>query len=324
MKVSRADYIIGDRIHGRYEITNFLGEGGIAQVYECVDLSNGQHVAVKVFHPLENTPDLIRIGTQKEAGTLASVRHPNIVSVLNVGHTQKGMFIVMELIKGQNLAELIKETVVQEREFISIALQSIEGLAAVHRNGFLHLDIKPGNIMLVEEPNGFVRVKLVDFGLAQICGTESMKSPDGEILGSIFYISPERLLGEIPHFKSDYYSLGHTFYHLLAGKPAFHYTDAEAVAEAHVNDDAPRLTTWRPDLSPDIVQVIHWMLQRRLEDRPESTLDILHRLNEIYLRHASAEATAREAALHTPAPISDHPSTKKWTQRLMGWFKKKS
>lgn len=321
MKVSLADYIIGDRIHGRYEVSNFLGEGGIAQVYECVDLSNGQHVAVKVFHPSPTTPDLIRMGTQKEAVTLASIRHPNIVSVFNIGHTQKGMFIVMELIKGRNLAELIKDRVVQEREFISIALQSVEGLAAVHRNGFLHLDIKPGNIMLLEEPDG-IRVKLVDFGLAQLCGTESMKSPNGEILGSIFYISPERLLGEVPQFKSDYYSLGHTFYHLLAGKPAFHYTDAEAVADAHVNDDAPSLATWRPDLSEDVIQVIHWMLQRRLEDRPESTLDILQRFNEIYLRHAAADAAAREAALHPITPITEPPPKKKWTQRLMGWFNK--
>lgn len=317
MKVSKADYIIGDRIHGRYEITNFLGEGGIAQVYQCVDLSTHETVAVKVFQPLPTTPDLVRQGTEREAHTMASVRHPNVVSVLNIGHTQKGFFIVMELVKGLNLAELMKERALTQTEFLPIARQTLEGLGAVHRNGFLHLDIKPANIMLAEERPGFTRVKLVDFGLAQLNGTESLQSPDGEILGSIFYISPERLTGEKPLFYSDFYSLGHTFYHLLAGHPAFHYCNAETVADAHLHHDAPDLSTLRPDIDPELCQIIHWMIHREIENRPTSTLEILSSLNKVLLRSASADA-----AIALPAPPPALPVTKKWTNLLFGWLQR--
>ncbi|MDP8956704.1 MAG: protein kinase [Actinomycetota bacterium] len=222
--------LIGARLGGRYEIRSLLGQGGMADVYSAHDSVLGRTVAVKVLRgPLtsESRP-LARF--REEAEAAAALSHPNIVSLFDIA-TEGGLpFIVMELVPGETLSEVIwREAPLPPERAAEIAEAVADALAFAHAAGFVHRDVKPGNIMLT--PWG--HVKVLDFGITRALSRARLTA-SMELRGTAEYLSPEQARGVDVDGRSDIYSLGAVMFEMLTGRPPFEAESALAVARMHL------------------------------------------------------------------------------------------
>lgn len=224
--------IIGKTLGNRYEIEEIIGVGGMATVYKAKDKLLNRYVAVKVLKDeFSNDTDFIK-RFQVEAQAAASLSHPNIVSVYDVGNEGDLHYIVMELIEGQTLKEIIKE---RERlpwkEAVNIALQIAGGLAKAHANHIVHRDIKPHNIIITKD--GIAKV--TDFGIAKAVSNSTINA-FGSTVGSVHYFSPEHARGGYTDTRSDIYSLGVVLYEMVTGKLPFDADTPVSVALKHLQE----------------------------------------------------------------------------------------
>lgn len=227
----------GQRINGRYEILRILGEGGMANVYLAEDTILGRKVAVKVLRgDLANDEKFVR-RFQREALAASSLNHPNIVEMYDVGEDNGDFYIVMEYIEGRNLKQLIKKRgALTIPEVVDIMLQLTDGLAHAHDAYIIHRDIKPQNILILD--NGLV--KITDFGIAMALNSSQLTQTNS-VMGSVHYLPPEQASGKGSTIKSDIYSLGILMYELLTGKLPFKGENAVEIALKHMKDPLPSL-----------------------------------------------------------------------------------
>nr|WP_255404635.1 Stk1 family PASTA domain-containing Ser/Thr kinase [Thermoactinomyces sp. DSM 45892] len=251
----------GKRLSGRYEILNRIGGGGMAVVYKAKDMSLHRNVAVKVLsESLSNDSEFIR-RFSREAQAAASLSHPNIVNVYDVGQDDYTQFIVMELIEGPTLKQHIQEQgPLSVEEAAEIAIQICDGLSNAHDNGIVHRDIKPHNILL----GGNGRAKVTDFGIARAASSSTI-TQTGSVMGSVHYFSPEQARGGVITEKSDIYSLGVVFYEMLTGKLPFDGDSAIGIALQHLQEPVPDPKELNPDIPDNIVKI----LLRSMEKDPE-------------------------------------------------------
>lgn len=230
--------MIGHELGGRYQIIERVGGGGMALVYRAQDILLNRNVAIKVLRQqFVNDEEFIR-RFRREAQSAASLSHPNIVSVYDVGQEDEVHYIVMEYVEGQNLNEIIKERApLQVEEAIRIASQIADALEHAHHNQIIHRDIKPHNILIGR--NG--RVKVTDFGIARAV-TSTTITQTGSVVGSVHYFSPEHAKGVATGEKSDIYSLGIVLYQMLTGRLPFLGESPISVALKHLQEqfDEPR------------------------------------------------------------------------------------
>ena len=217
---------------GRYEILHELGRGAMGVVYQARDPLIDRTVAVKTINldaSIERV-DAFERRFYREAKSAGRLNHPNIVTIHDVGRSGNSAYIAMEFLQGRSLREIIDSGVVlPPDEIADIAAQVADGLACAHANGVVHRDIKPGNIMLLD--NG--TVKITDFGIALLChGSRTL----GTVFGSPKYISPEQVVGQQADGRSDIFSLGAVLYELLTGVPAFTASDLDAVLCQVINE----------------------------------------------------------------------------------------
>jgi len=213
-------------LQGRYRITAFIGQGGMATVYRATDELLHREVAVKLFPPSEDQSSLDR--QSNELHILASLNHHNLVALFDAGvesftdPAHSRMFLVMELVTGDTLRAKVRENVLPVREVAQIGNDLAEGLEYIHRRGIVHRDVKPSNILMVDYPDGGARSrpKLSDFGVA-IVRTDPDETADTSTAGTVPYLSPEQLRGEEVGPASDIYSLGLVLLECLTGRPAF-------------------------------------------------------------------------------------------------------
>ncbi|MEM9443911.1 MAG: serine/threonine-protein kinase [Verrucomicrobiota bacterium] len=271
----------GSMLANRYEVVRKLGAGGLGEVFECLDIAKNRRVAVKRLHQSGEELGYSSDTTVNEARTLASLRHPNILKIYDLAWDQGKIIIVMELVEGKTLSSIVKERPLTLSEFIALATQILEGVGAAHRRGLLHLDIKPANIMLEPIANSPFKVKLLDFGLAQIRNQAPIRTNDGSIMGSIYFIAPEQLHAEPLSERTDIYAVGHVFYNALCGRVAFPYRNFEDVIQAQLHKDPKHLAELCPDVSVDLCNWIHWFLEKDTDSRPRSTQDALRELTKI-------------------------------------------
>ncbi|WP_052807448.1 Stk1 family PASTA domain-containing Ser/Thr kinase [Risungbinella massiliensis] len=252
----------GKKLGGRYEIISRLGGGGMAVVYKALDHSLGRYVALKILsESLSNDNEFVR-RFSREAQAAASLSHPNVVNVYDVGKDGYTYYIVMEIVEGPTLKQYIQQKgVVPTDEAALIAIRICDGLAHAHENQIIHRDIKPHNILL-DQKGG--RVKVTDFGIARAASSSTI-TQKGAVMGSVHYFSPEQARGGLTGEKSDIYSLGIVMYEMLTGQLPFDGDQAISIALMHLQNPVtdPR------QINPNIPDNFAKILLRALEKDPE-------------------------------------------------------
>lgn len=242
----------GQKINDRYEIMKLLGEGGMANVYLAYDIILERKVAVKILRgDLANDEKFVR-RFQREALAASSLSHPNIVEMYDVGESDGNFYIVMEYIEGKNLKQLIKKRgALTVSEVVDIMNQLTDGLAHAHDLYIIHRDIKPQNILILD--NGLV--KITDFGIAMALNSSQLTQTNS-IMGSVHYLPPEQASGRGCTIKSDVYSLGILMYELLTGKLPFKGENAVEIALKHMKDPLPGIIKDNSNISQSIENII--------------------------------------------------------------------
>ena len=227
----------GDKINDRYEIIKSIGEGGMANVFLAYDTILERNVAVKVLRgDLADDEKFVR-RFQREALSASSLSHPNIVEMYDVGEDNGNFYIVMEYIDGKTLKQLIKKRGhLTVEEAIDIMIQLTDGLASAHESYIIHRDIKPQNIMILEDG----MVKITDFGIAMAINAADLTQTNS-VMGSVHYLPPEQAAGKGSTIKSDIYSLGILFYEMLAGTMPFRGETAVEIALKHIKTPMPSI-----------------------------------------------------------------------------------
>ncbi len=261
---------IGSLIDGRFRIMARVGHGGMAEVYESVDVITKKNVAIKLIREdvMSNPVNLMRF--QNEASIAASLNHPNIVKVYNHGTVEGIPYIANEFIKGQNLKEVLDFRLsLPIIEAVDDLLQIASALAYAHSHGVVHRDVKPDNIYVM----GDGTVKLGDFGIAQSTGTLDEKS-ENEIVGSVHYLAPEISLGKIATPQSDIYALGVTFFEIITGHVPYNKQKAIDIAVAHVKEKFPSPKKYLPNCPKEVEHIINKCTRKNPKERYASAQEL--------------------------------------------------
>ncbi|ORX15316.1 hypothetical protein AWC27_19545 [Mycobacterium szulgai] len=258
-----------DEIAG-YRIDRVLGRGGMSVVYLGWHSVLGQWAALKVL-PLElaGNPE-IRARFEREGQTTAGLAHPNVVAIYARGETQDGqLWIAMQYVEGTTAEAALQTGSMTPVRALRVVNEVAEVLDYAHRCGIVHQDVKPSNILLGRRPDGRERVVLADFGAAEVVSATSERAPGGALVASFAYTAPEVITGETAiDGRADVYSLGCTFFRLLTGSVPFPgYSTAAAMAHAHVEQAAPKLSALLPWTPPALDEVMSKALAKRPADR---------------------------------------------------------
>lgn len=278
--------LVGKLINNKYEILEKIGIGGMATVYRAKDKKLNREVALKVLKDEYTTDsDFIKRFNQ-EAQSAASLTHSNIVSVYDVGNEDEIYYIVMELIKGKTLKDIIREEKqISWKWSVNIAKQIALALDTAHKNGLVHRDIKPHNIIITEDGVA----KVTDFGIAKAITTATMTA-FGNTMGSVHYLSPEHARGGATDEKSDIYSLGIVMYEMITGKVPFDADTAVSVALKQVQEKPTPPIEFNKSIPKGLNQIILKAMEKDLNLRYSSAaemlvdLEILNKNPEVDLR----------------------------------------
>lgn len=278
------------KMNERYELLSPIAEGGLGTVFKARDRQLGREVAIKRIRADKagdfgsGVESLIR-----EARQQSLLQHPNIVTVHDAGVDDEGGFIVMELVKGETLEDIIMRGALTGEDFDSLVQQTLEAMIAAHEQGIIHLDLKPGNLMIQWLPGGRFQVKILDFGLAKTAKQPVQQDTDsqGGLLGSVHFMAPEQFERLEVDARTDIYALGCIFYYALTQKYPFTGDTMPQVMVAHLYHRTKPLATLRPDLPAPTAQWVEWLINRAPANRPASVAEAL----KVYLENATAEET---------------------------------
>jgi serine/threonine protein kinase len=260
---------------GRYEVWGVLGRGGMAEVREGWDTHTGQNVAIKLLHPGYDThPDYLR-RFWSEAQSATALRHPHIVTVYGSGEHRGAPFIVMERLPGRSLADLITQGPVAPDYVRKTLIEVLSALSTAHAAGILHRDIKPANILFTLAGDA----QVADFGLAK--GPDTHRTDTGQIMGTMAYMSPERLAGRLATVADDLYAVGVVGYEALTGRRAFPEENLVALANAITTYPPPPLAAVRPDIDPQLSAIVDRAMTREAAGRFASAQVMLDELTDV-------------------------------------------
>lgn len=268
-------YRAGQLVGGRYRIISLLGRGGMGVVYKVEQIFLGKELALKTIDATSRSDIAIR-RFQAEARAIFAVNHPNIVAVHDFGLLDdQTPFLAMEFVKGQTLSDLIRAQVLSVDDTLKIFIQVCTGLAHAHKNGVVHRDVKPSNIMVIEGTSTDTEgsVKILDFGIAKLTQSDSdhiqALTQTGEIFGSPIYMSPEQCSGGRIDHRSDIYSLGCVLFEALTGTPPFVGESALSTMMMHQDGSTPTLkeASLGTHYDPALEQVVGTMLAKNPDER---------------------------------------------------------
>jgi serine/threonine protein kinase/Tol biopolymer transport system component len=308
---------VGTRL-GHFEIVAPIGAGGMGEVYRARDTRLDRSVAIKVIPThLSARPD-VRARFEREARAVSSLNHPHICTLFDVGHQDGLDYLVMEYLEGETLATRLTRGALPVPELLKIAMEVTGALDAAHRQGVIHRDLKPGNIMLTR-----TGAKLLDFGLARTAVSDSgvssaSESPtrshplteEGAIVGTFQYMAPEQLEGEEADARSDIFALGAVLYEMATGKKAFEGKSRASLIAAIMEREPPPLTTVAPLAPAALERVVRRCLAKNRDDRWQSARDLGHELE--WIRDDSSASGAR---VSTPASVAAASDSSEATPR---------
>jgi len=259
-----------DRIVSHYKILRELGRGAMGEVYLAEDTDLPRLAALKFLSTsLASQPDF-QARFKHEAWAVASINHPNIITIYEVGEFENRPYFVMEYVEGESLADFMARKELQTNEILDMTIQICEGLAKAHQKGILHRDIKPSNILI--DVDG--RVKIIDFGLAKLQDGTKITAT-GMMMGTIAYMSPEQARGEEPDQRSDIFSLGVVLYEMIACQRPFMSEFVEAVLYQIINIEPEPLARYKRDVSAGMQCIIDKALDKDRETRYQNADSLL-------------------------------------------------
>ena len=292
--------MIGMVLDNRYELVEFIGQGGMALVYKALDQRSHHFVAVKILKPEYNNDQEFLARFEREATAASKVSHHNIVNLLDVGNEGAYRYLVLEYIEGRTLKEIIDEKgALSPTVAVQITIRILSALQHMHNNGIIHRDIKPQNILIHAEGH----VKVSDFGIARMADVGTIGKTD-MVMGSVHYFSPEQAQGQDVTAASDIYSVGVVLYEMLTGSVPFDGETPVAIAMQHLQV-APRTPHI---LNPDVPEAIEAVVLKALEKKPTD-------------RYQQAQDMARELQNALTAPAvkkSGSDGTTEHIRRLAG------
>ena len=265
------DKYLGKRLDGRYEIHELIGIGGMANVYRCTDTLDDREVAIKILKDeFLNNEEFIR-RFKNESKAIAMLSHPNIVKVYDVSFGDIIQYIVMEYIDGITLKEYIeRQGVIEWKDALHLTTQVLRALQHAHESGIVHRDIKPQNIMLLQDGT----IKVTDFGIARFSDKATRTMTD-QAIGSVHYIAPEQARGDVTDGKTDIYSVGVMLYEMLAGKLPFDGDTAVSVALMQLNETPRRPREINPSIPVGLEQITIRAMEKEPEKRYTSAAEML-------------------------------------------------
>ena len=270
------DKFVGKRLDGRYEIKEIIGVGGMAVVYKAYDSIEDRIVAIKILKEEFASNEEFQRRFKNESKAIAVLSHPNIVKVFDVSFGDLIQYIVMEYIDGITLKEYIERNgVLPWSDAVNISIQILRGLQHAHDKGIVHRDVKPQNIMILADNT----VKVTDFGIARFARNESKTITD-KAIGSVHYISPEQVKGELTDEKADIYSVGVIMYEMITGTLPFEAESAISVAMMQLQAE-PKLPTHLNPLIPlGLEQITMKAMQKDAANRYKTAAEMLHDLEQ--------------------------------------------
>ena len=270
-----------------YEILSLLGAGGMGEVYRARDSALKRDVAIKVLPSfVSRDPDRLRRFTQ-EAQAAAALNHPNILAVHGLGTFEGSPYLISELLEGETLREQLRHGAIPIRKATGYAVQIAHALAAAHEKGIVHRDLKPENLFVTKDG----RVKILDFGLAKLMqspseqpnsdATQASATNPGTVMGTVGYMAPEQVRGEAVDHRADIFALGAVLYEMLTGKRAFARSTSAETMTAVLQDDPPAISQVAKAASPGLQRVVQRCLEKRTEQRFQSSSDLAFALEAL-------------------------------------------
>ena len=316
--------MIGRMLDGRYQITEKIGSGGMADVYCAHDILLDRVVAVKILHEdYANDQDFVT-RFRKEAQAAAKLSHANIVNIYDVGCDDNVHYIVMEYVAGETLKEYIQRPKKLSNDAaVRIAIDIGEALEQAHTNGIVHCDIKPHNILVTRTG----KIKVADFGIARAMNTATVMNKES-VLGSVHYFSPEQAAGEKVTAQTDIYSLGVVLYEMLTGRVPYEGETAVAIALKHMQEEIPKPSRYNPTITPLLEDCVMKALQKDPEKRFKNISEMISdlRLAQGLVTHVATK-TGRHNFATGAIPIPHQVLERKqkteekenWLTGLLGW-----
>jgi serine/threonine-protein kinase len=307
--MATTDTLINTLFDGRYRILRKLGAGGMANVYLAEDEELGRRVAIKILNDRYANDELFIERFRREAKSAAALSHPNIVSIYDRGEAEGTYYIAMEVIEGRSLKELIlTRGPLPIPQAIAFTLEILDALRFAHRHGIIHRDVKPHNILI-----GGERLKVTDFGIARAGASQMTEA--GSIMGTAQYLSPEQARGAPVTASSDLYSVGIVLYEMLTGKVPFSGDSAIEIAMKHLNELPKPPSKIRPEIPPELDQVVLRALAKAPEDRYQTAEEFAEDLHRVEAGLPLAPETSDGATALLAAPAAATGGT---TQVLPG------
>ncbi len=296
---SRMQPGVGDTVNQRYRLDIELGRGGMGIVFRAYDMLNERDVAVKIVN-VETANALTLQQFTREAEITLQLKHPHIVAVYETGLVGASPFLVMEYVQGAALGDMRGFTYAR---VIDIGKQICEALAYAHDKGFVHRDLKPGNVLLEKRGLEYF-VKLMDFGLARPRGEQYLPA-ESSLAGTVFYLAPEVIAGQPADVSSDLYAVGAMMYEMITGRVPFSNFDEQTVLSQHLEDEVSPPSDSRHDIPPALDEIVMRLLAKSPKDRFESAEAVRQALERISLSSGAARSNLPQSTTDLSGRESD-------------------